>query len=90
MNHSGVRDRLQVEQDKVGGGVLAPVQEQVVARDVHAVADRHETAEPEAAGLGRLQHGQPEGARLAEQATSSRPGDGPAEGGVEPCVGRYR
>jgi long-chain acyl-CoA synthetase len=34
----------------VGAGILIPVQEQVVRRQVHGVADRHETAECVVAG----------------------------------------
>ena len=54
-----VLDLLQIEQDQVGGGVLAPVKEQVVAGNVRTVAHRDERADPEATSLRRLQHGEP-------------------------------
>ena len=74
MNGAGIGDGLEVEQDKVGTGVLAPVQEQVGHADVGGVADRDETAEAQAPGLHSLDDGQPEGARLAEHARAPRRG----------------
>ena len=43
---AGVGHRFQVGQDEVGAGVVVPVEQQVVGRQVGGVADRHE------AGLG--------------------------------------
>ena len=53
-----VLDRLKVEQDQIDIGVLAPVQDQVVAGDVRTVAHRHERADPKPANLRCLQHGE--------------------------------
>src|SRR5436190_1100494 len=47
-----VAEGLEVEQDDVGGVVALPVAQEVVARQVGLVAERHERREPNAAARG--------------------------------------
>ena len=62
-----VAERLEVEQDEVGAGVVLPPLEQVVGRDVGLVADRDERREAEAASLGAFEEGEPESAATWEE-----------------------
>ena len=59
-----VAERLEVQQDDVRPGVLIPVGEEVVAREVGLVAHGHEGREPEAAARGLLERRDAEGAAL--------------------------
>ncbi len=65
---AGVTDRLEVEQHDLGGVVLLPVLQQVVARHVGAVAGADERREPEATVLDLLEDRRAEGTGLAEEA----------------------
>ena len=80
---AGVAERLDVQQDEVGAGVVLPPFEQVVRRDVGLVADRHERREAEPAGLGPLEEGEPERAGLRGEADSPGRERARREGGVE-------
>jgi hypothetical protein len=71
-----VAERLQVEQHELGAGVAGPVLEQVIARDVGLVAERHEAGQPEPQPRGGFQD------RLAEGAGLARHCDGPGRGVV--------
>ena len=63
-----VTDRLQVEQDHLGGVVLLPVLQEVVAGHVGAVAGADEGRQAEAAAAHLLQDRRAERAGLAEEA----------------------
>ncbi len=65
-----VTDRLEVEQDHLGGVVLLPVLQQVVARDVGAVAGTDERGQPQTPTTDLLQDRRARGTRLAEEAGS--------------------
>ncbi len=82
-----VSERLQVEQDHLGGVVLLPVLQQVVARDVGPVAGRDERRDAHAALRHPLQERGAERARLAEEAHPPPARHGGGEGGVEPDGG---
>ena len=84
---AGIGHRLQVGQDDVGAGVLVPVQQQVVRRQVGGVAHRHEAADAERGAGEQGQRGQPEPAGLGHERQPPRRGEGRAEGRVEPGLG---
>ena len=84
---AGVGHRFQVGQNKVGGGVLIPIQQQVVGGQVGGVADRHEAADPERRTGEQGECGQPEPAGLGHERQAARRGEVEAERGVEPRIG---
>src|ERR1019366_4385316 len=59
-----IRHRLQVGQDEAGAGVLIPVQQQVVGRQVGGIANRHEAADAPRGAGEQGERGQPEAAGL--------------------------
>ena len=63
----GVTERLQIQRDHVRAVVLLPPLEQVVARDVSAIADRYEAREPDAVPAALLERGDADPAALGEQ-----------------------
>ena len=67
-----VTERLQVQQDHVGAGVVPPVLEQVVAGHVGAVAGRDERRQAQAAPVRLGEQRDPERAGLAEEADPAR------------------
>ena len=69
-----VPERLQVEEDQVGLGVVLPVLEQVVGGDVRLVPDRDERREAEPARRRLLEQGEPERPALRREADVARPG----------------
>ena len=84
---AGIGHRLQVGQDKAGAGVLIPVQQQVVGRQVGGVADRHEAAHAERGAGEQGERGQPQPAGLGHERQAARWGEGGAEGRIEPGIG---
>ena len=62
-----VAERLEVEQDDVRLGIVLPVLEQVVRRDVGLVPDRDERRQPEPARVGLLEQRQTERAALGRE-----------------------
>ena len=78
-----VADRLEVEQHDLGGVVLLPVLQEVVARHVGAVAGADERREAEAAVVDLLEDRRAEGSRLAEEARPAARGHHRREGRVE-------
>ena len=62
-----VAERLEVEQDDVRLGIVLPVLEQVVRRDVRLVADRHERRQAEPPRVGLLEQRQAERAALRRE-----------------------
>ena len=84
---AGIGHRLQVGQDEAGAGVLIPVQQQVVGRQVGGVADRHEAADAERRAGEQGERGQPEPAGLGHERQPARRGEGEAEGRIEPGIG---
>jgi hypothetical protein len=62
-----VAERFQVESDDVRGRIVGPVLDEVVAREVGLVADGDEGREAQVQGIGILDDGQPEGARLRQE-----------------------
>lgn len=83
----GVADRLQVEEDDVGPGVVVPVLEEVVAGDVGAIAGRDERGEPGAAAVQSCEQGDPDGAGLGEEPDPPGGRHLGGEGGVEADLG---
>ena len=81
-----VRDRLEVQQDHVGRGLVFPVAQEVVGRHVGSVSDRHEGRDAEAPRVRRVEHGEPNGTRLAQQVGAAGGRQCSTEGGVEPPV----
>ena len=67
-----IAERLEVEGDEAGLGILLPVLEEVVGRDVGLVADRDEGREAETALGGLLEEGEAERSALGREA--DRPG----------------
>ena len=84
---AGVADRLEVQQDEVGRGILLPVLEEVVAGDVRPVAGRHEARHPEAALGEPLEDRAAQRARLAEEADATAGRHGRHERRVQPHLG---
>ena len=82
-----VAERLEVQQRDVGLGVLLPVLQEVVARQVGLVADRDERRQAEAEPARRLDDRDPEAAALRQEADRSGDRRVRREGGVEPDVG---
>ena len=82
-----VADGLEVEQHDLGGVVLLPVLEEVVAGDVGAVAGADERGQAEAAVLHLLQDRRAERAGLAEEARATAGRHHRGEGGVERDLG---
>ena len=78
-----VAERLDVEQDEVGAGVVLPPLEQVVRRDVGLVADRDEGGEAEPACLGPLEQREAERTRLRREADPAGREGAWGEGRVE-------
>jgi hypothetical protein len=81
---AGIGHRLQIGQDDVGGGILVPVQEQVVGRQVHGIANRHKGADAQQRAAEQGERGQPEPAGLTDERQVARRREGRAEGRVEP------
>ena len=67
-----VAERLEVEQDHVGVGVLLPVLQEVVAGEVGLVADRDERREADAARRRLVDRGDPERAALRREGDAAR------------------
>src|SRR4029078_1973003 len=65
---AGVPERLEVEQDQVGRGVVLPELEQVVRGDVGLVADRHEGGQAKPARGSALEHRQAQRSALRGEA----------------------
>ena len=84
---AGVPERLEVEQDDVGGRVVLPVPEEVVAGEVGLVAHRDERREAEAELTGALDHGDPDAAALRHDADGAGRWRGRGERRVQPRDG---
>jgi hypothetical protein len=82
-----VAEGLQVHADDAGLGIVLPVLQEVVARDVGLVAHGDELGEADAQVLGHVQDRHPEGAGLADEADGPGPGRGRREGGVQADLG---
>src|ERR1044072_1874310 len=82
-----VSERLEVEKDHARAGVLLPVLEEVVGRDVGLVADAHEVRDPEPQRAGGFEDREPE--RTALRRKRDLPGRRPGrrERRVEPHAG---
>jgi hypothetical protein len=80
---AGVAERLQVQQDDVGSGVVLPVLQQVVAADVGLVADRDEARHPQPDARRPFEHGDAQGARLRLHGDATRSRRVRREGGVQ-------
>ena len=78
-----VADRLEVEQHDLGGVVLLPVLQQVVAGDVGAVAGADERRQAQAAVVDLLEDRRAQRAGLAEEAGPAARRHQRREGGVE-------
>jgi hypothetical protein len=72
-----------MEQDDIGGRVVLPVLQQIVAADVRAVAGRHERGQADPASTDRLERGETEGAGLGEEPGAPRRGKPVRQGGVQ-------
>ncbi len=68
----GVAERLEVEQDELGAGILLPVLEEVVARQIRLVAHRDERGQAHAEAAGRADDRDPEPAALRHEANATR------------------
>ena len=66
-----VAERLDIEQRDSGALVVLPVLEQVIGRDIGAIADRSERGDAEAAILGEIDQRQAEGATLGDEADAA-------------------
>ena len=78
-----IPERLEVQQDHIGKGVLLPVVEQVVAGNIGLVADRHERRDPQTEPSGGLDHRDSQPAALREEADVPRRRRMGGKGGVE-------
>ncbi len=80
---TGVPEALQVEHHDPRARIVGPVAEQVVARDVGLVADRHEGRHPDVQLADVVEDGEAEGAALREHADVAGGRPVRREGGVE-------
>src|SRR5665811_2397301 len=62
-----VANRFEIEGDDGARGIVFPVLQEIVAREVRLVADRDEAGEAEPQSVGVLDDGQAEGAALGEE-----------------------
>ena len=83
-----VPERLEVQEDDIGGLVVLPVLEQVVRRDVGLVADRDEAREPEPAPVRLLEQREAERAALGREADAAGGQRAPRERRVQTRAGR--
>ena len=83
-----IAERLEVQQRHLGAWILLPVAQQVVARQVGLVADRHERRQADAEPTGGLDDGDPKPTALRHEPDRSRCGGMRSEGGVQANVGR--
>ena len=75
---AGVAERLEVEQDELGAGVLLPVLEEVVTGQIRLVPHRDERGQAHAEAAGRADDRDPEPAALRHEADADPPPRPPA------------
>ena len=79
----GVTEALQIQQHHLGVRIAVPVLQQVITGHVSTVACRHKRRQTQLASGGSVQDRDAEGARLAEEADRTSPGNQRRQCGIE-------